>query len=799
MRDIDFASLNDTSGVVSAWVHGAPQGEWHSHAWKVEASPDCVFPQKWEGRTVYKPCGALPLNSRKRVLAFFTGLFNLTLDVDTLLFNVSTVESFRSFRPSSLGSLCLGPRDIHDSDFLGGYPVRLVRQGRYLHHWLIVNASCADSTASIELRVWRTCIDVHMIGDEQHFSGNFQEQGISRGSGGVYAGLGLCCSGPRCHLRDAKIPSDCCPLGESLCGFGPTPSCASPFRMPDVIPRPLILDGVGTGLHLWGDGHAWHVPLRSPDQSFQVVLENPSSTAANARIIFHLDQPSKITGVATILRNASSGKPSGLHLQFSKNWHTNDCYWGRIRYDGTWFSAIVELTLPPLTRLQAELLVVYQFFGHLHSVSHAQLSLIGWPGSNGLWEEVGLGAEGESITYEPNMQQRRSMVLDTRPFLVCMMDTPECTCFKEVNSSGSFAEMRCVWNKALDSSCRGDVLTTGWTENHGGSDFLISNGPRFTNASYDGLTADGAVRVKREVSSWATRDIARHLHSFRYEVLRNMTYSRFGLYVLGADWYNFVADPDIVYGDLEGLIGMAMNHTASVERFEYSKVFRQIPCKLPCWFTMLTKTSQETHHAHRGLILRRFSAHVGGQVRGPTFSVMGSDNFGQPTLGLELGVAGDGNPLHLQVGDVISAEVELLLYPKSESVYYGQAPLHLKNDWELVFREAQLQVEVLEGQLQREYPLRLAVSTSSGQAEFKALVPANFSGVLPVTIAGVQGLQGCLWHIATCQHLGEGGDFQVDYIADEGYAYTYSLPDKEQMHFLFKSDCRLADIDTCHL
>ena len=27
----------------------------------------------------------------------------------------------------------------------------------------------------------------------------------------------------------------------------------------------------------------------------------------------------------------------------------------------------------------------------------------GWPGSNGLWEEVGLGAEGESITYEPNM------------------------------------------------------------------------------------------------------------------------------------------------------------------------------------------------------------------------------------------------------------------------------------------------------------------------------------------------------------------------------------------------------------
>lgn len=68
----------------------------------------------------------------------------------------------------------------------------------------------------------------------------------------------------------------------------------------------------------------------------------------------------------------------------------------------------------------------------------------------------------------------------------------------------------------------------------------------------------------------------------------------------------------------------------------------------------------------------------------------------------------------------------------SFQVYYGQTPLHVKNDWELVFRESQLQalerqsmftleiwlavlqVEVLEGQLQREYPLRLAVSTSSG-------------------------------------------------------------------------------------
>lgn len=688
--------------------------------------------------------------------------------------------------------------------------MRLVRQGRYLHHWLIVNASCADNTASLEFRIWRKCVDVHLIGDQPQFSGNFQESSGRTGYGDSYAALGFCCSGLRCDLIDATMP-DCCPLGESSCGFGPSKRCPSPLRTNNVIPKPLVVDETGTHLHPWGDGYAWHVPLTGRHEAFQVVLENPNHETADVRIIFHLDDPSKITGVATLLRNISNKKPSGLHLQLSKNWHINDCYWGRIRHDGVWYSAVVELSLPPSTQLQAELLVIYQFFGNLHSVSHAQLSLIGWPGSNGLWEEVGLGADGESITYEPNMQQRRSAVLDTRPFLVCMMDSPECHCFKEVNASGTFPEMRCEWKKA-QHKCRGDFETTGWTENHGGSDFLVainetgsyqyltnvtswhvSNGPRFTNASYHGLTADGAVKVKREVSTWATRDVARHLHSFRYEVLRNVTYPRFALYVLGADWYNFVADPDIVYGDLDGLIGMAVNQSASLQRFEYSERWKDIPCQLPCWFAMLTKGSQETHHAHRGLLLRSFSA---GQLRGPVFSLIGGDNFGLRTLGLELGVASGGS-VHLQAGDVISADIELMLYPKSQSVYYGQAPLHLQDDWEMVFREAQLQVEVLEGHLQRQYPLRLAV-TSAGRAEFIAALPNNYSGVLPVTIAGVQGLRGCLWHFAECQDLGEGGEFQVDYIADEGYAYTYSLPDKEVMHFLFESDCRLDESETCH-
>ena len=75
-----------------------------------------------------------------------------------------------------------------------------------------------------------------------------------------------------------------------------------------------------------------------------------------------------------------------------------------------------------------------------------------------------------------------------------------------------------------------------------------SNGPRLTNATYYGVTADGAIRVERTVSTWATEDFPRYLHSFRYEVLRNVTYRRLAFYLLGGDWYNFVLNPSLAYG-----------------------------------------------------------------------------------------------------------------------------------------------------------------------------------------------------------------------------------------------------------
>ena len=65
-----------------------------------------------------------------------------------------------------------------------------------------------------------------------------------------------------------------------------------------------------------------------------------------------------------------------------------------------------------------ELTVASSRWGKVYAASHAQLSLVGWGTAGGHWEESALGAFGESVTYDPDMCLRRTMVDDVRPFLV---------------------------------------------------------------------------------------------------------------------------------------------------------------------------------------------------------------------------------------------------------------------------------------------------------------------------------------------------------------------------------------------
>jgi len=430
------------------------------------------------------------------------------------------------------------------------------------------------------------------------------------------------------------------------------------------------LAGGGGGLPVSAAGAGWHVELpqgistsTDVNDNFEVVLSNSNPEPAVFRMLFHDDQPRGITGVAVFLRNHSSGEPSGFHVQISKNWHTTNGQEGLAPYDGRWLTSAVVLRVPAQSSLTMQLIQAYTWFNSLHSVSHAQLSLIGW-GSNGHWEEVGLASNGEAITYEPCAQQTRTTGgLDIRPFLTCGMSSAH-------------------------GACEGSAQSPTWTENHGGNEFLavfsdtgsyeyltevetyhIMNGPKLTNASYTGTTVDGGIRRSVTASTWAADDMARHLHVVRYEVLRDVTYPRFVAYHLGPDFYNYVENPRFVYGDGNGKLADVVE-VPTITRGRYYVNESWTSCTAPpCWFAMLSDPGTN-RNAHRGLVVRKWEARLGGAMRpateGPRF-MLTKVGWAQQGLQLTLPEGFDS----LQAGDYVEAEFELFLYPNSSEVYFG--------------------------------------------------------------------------------------------------------------------------------
>jgi len=495
-----------------------------------------------------------------------------------------------------------------------------------------------------------------------------------------------------------------------------------------------------------------------------------------------------------------------------------------------WWSGIAHVRVPAGSITELELVVAYQYYNGMHGVSHSQLSLLGWA-TNGLWEEVGLGANGESITYEPHGHHRRQMILDTRPWLVCAM-----------NRAG----------------CVGSPDSTQWTENVGGGDFLNAvnkkgmyqyligdttfhtmNGPRLTNATYSGITVDRNIAVSRTVSTWTADDFVRHLHSFKYTFLKDIpgcNYPRFAMYTLGGDNYNYVQFPLFAYGmgeesELDSVVPIK-DVIAGVSDFHYTDYYEVEAPKgcgggadssSSCWFAMLTNPSQNIHQrGHRGIIVRNFHGQLDGKPWPPTdetvspftFNIIKSRQNGaaQNTASIELGLpssfiaAVDAGQARFREGDYLSGDIELLVPPRQTEDYFGKSQRlknwlvdagvdqDYQNGWKVIAKEAvmgdAIKTEVFQGALERKYHPRLHVDCSD-EARFNIQIPEGMPGILPITIAGVgsspddpfptsllERSDRKLWRYVneSWKEYGSGGNYQLEKdVVDNSFTFVYSL------------------------
>lgn len=494
----------------------------------------------------------------------------------------------------------------------------------------------------------------------------------------------------------------------------------------DTAPLPTRYDPV-RGWHLVDLPEKTWDKASEPDHldRYPVILENGGEESAVFRLLFAFDESfTGVTGIFPMLRDAE-GNPTGIPVQISKNWHRKEGL--HSLYQGPWFHGFTMVSVPAGETWRGELAIAYARWGGVPAVSHAQLCLIGW-GTNQLWDQVAIGSWGESICYDPDVNLGRSMIDDVRPLMVTNMGTTD----------GKW----------------------GWTTNVGGGDFLVYHddegtrqplsrmrtayeryGPNLTKVTYAGVTTDGHIAARLEVSSPRCDDLNRAYHRIRYDVLKPTPFERLAFYQLGADNYNDHQFNGMARGNAdEGLLEEWQPERGGRE---YTRTGIACEGESP-WFSLHDGLRNEAHPlgawANRGLVIRSWRAQLGGQTVGHPFaSVYGTDN-GLPSANLEISAPPDCT--RLEPGDFVEAEFELLVIPVSAEDYYGpdaSFKAHLEehgNTWRPVWRQAHgnnLDVTVTRGALQRSYPILVRVDEKD-EAELKV---TGGVGYVPITFEGI--------------------------------------------------------------
>lgn len=460
------------------------------------------------------------------------------------------------------------------------------------------------------------------------------------------------------------------------------------------------------------------------DRVDEFVLEvaNPTNETQHIPLIFNEPRPQAITGTCMVLCEEQDGRPTGVPVQISKNWHRKPEE--RTLHEGPWLRGYTMASMPPGESKRLRLRLVYGFWGDAAAVSHSQLSVIGY-GGNWKWDESALGCWGESMTYDPSLHLGAAFIDDVRP--------------------------------AFTTSKSG-AGTYNWTENVGGGDFLVycdhSNtfrwgkrlktayrwtGPNMTEVLYSGVTDDDKIRFCYRVRSVRTNDYHRRFHAWRYDFIDDVKApKRLVFHQMAADFYRTVDFKRFFRGDENGLRS-AREREHDVQgysgvKFEFDRVWLAID-DVSC-------NDRPDVTARRGLL--SLSSTLNGRPF-PGFMHLFGTTRGRETMLFDL--SSDSTARSYSAGDVVAGELEFILPPKSIDDYWGpdrefadRLKSHSDNAWKLVADEykynVHLSLAVHKGVLINNYPIDLRVEPRSGQVLADFTINQGGIGHVPVILRG---------------------------------------------------------------
>jgi hypothetical protein len=513
----------------------------------------------------------------------------------------------------------------------------------------------------------------------------------------------------------------------------------------------------------------------------RIHIINHESQEATVRLLldkngsgFKVRDMSPITGMSAMIRD-KDGYPSGIPVQLSKNWHSRSDM--DLVYQGLWFHGFTMLRMPAHSEIELELTIVYAHWGGVASASHAQLCLIGW-GSNQLWDESAIGAWGESICYEPDQAQAQAAVLDVRPVMVYQMNQ----------------DVPLKWN---------------WTNNVGGADFFRyfdsegkrqfpsrmktayhRYGPNLTQVTYAGCSQDGKIEHQATVSIYRTDDMVRGLYSLRMYVKKQVDFSRFVIFQVGADTYGATAERKMAIGNENGLT-QEWEAQWGGEKYKTPR----IPCTgLVPWISMHEALSQDKSTwgawANRGIVIRHWEAQLGGKKAIPWIA-----EYGVNACSL-VDIVPPSDVVSLMPGDYVEATFEHIVVPQYAKDYYGpndnlrNALEKYENTWRMIYREAvgnDLSIQIFHGELVCNRPTQIRAKDNRVHFSITGGI-----GYVPIIITGLSGYRSPKLEIkknGTWQKVDQSvykNDFwQANYVESTGtwdiiYNILLDTPDDER-------------------
>lgn len=422
----------------------------------------------------------------------------------------------------------------------------------------------------------------------------------------------------------------------------------------------------------WPDGEGRDYPVSELDRVTRLPFEiHNSSEEAQVIPLRFIHEEHSVTGYVPLLLDGA-GKPTGLSVQSSKNWHEKLGGKESLPYDGRWIHCSTRVRVPPKSSLKLEYAIVHSNWQGLPAASMGQLSLVGW-GGNGFWIQAALGTWGENFCFQPGRVLRRSFVTDVRP----------------INTLGYVTGKTHSWTSNLGGGDVGLIIDSKgkylpWVD---AQTVFVADGPRRTEARVEERLPDGAATLRTEVILPQTNDCLRTFLRIRMEVKKPLSFSRFALFQMGSESYSTTRAHTLAYGEGLHLKTLELKDAGQPGELHLS---RELAGR-NAWFSLIGALQEEnkgTAHGERGLIVRDFEGCIGGRPLANPWLSAYSIKDRAPNFNAELTVP--PTVQSFEPGDYIEALLEFVILPMHAEEYFGKNEEFRKamsaksRNWELI-------------------------------------------------------------------------------------------------------------------